>query len=92
MTRQLVGSVAILASVFQVRESLTQVFEKTPQLYTQGRSYVYRGNFWWAGASFRGAGSPDCVPLKHVADGVWSLTILDLEDFPEQLEQFASDL
>lgn len=53
--------------------------ERTPQICTHGRSCVYSGNLWWAGASFRGEGSPDSEPRKHVEDGAWSLTNLTLK-------------
>jgi len=95
--RQLGSSVAILASVFQLRDRLTQISflfrENAADLYPRkvlrvqreslvGRSKFPRRRLARLRASLERGRRPARMELDK----------LDLEDFPQQLELFASDL
>ncbi|KAF8496482.1 WD40 repeat-like protein [Russula emetica] len=99
--RQLGSSVAILASVFQLRDRLAQISflfrENAADLYPrkvlrlQRESLVGKSKF-----PRRRLGRLRAAPLERCRRsgpaGRLELDKLDLEDFPQQLELFASDL
>ncbi len=98
--RQLGSSVAILASVFQLRDRLTQIsflfHENAADLYPrkvlrlQRESLVGRSKF-----PRRRLARLRAAPLergRRSGPGRMELDKLDLEDFPQQLELFASNL
>ncbi|KAI9509318.1 WD40-repeat-containing domain protein [Russula earlei] len=96
--RQLGSSVAILASVFQLRDRLTQISflfrENAADLYPrkvlrlQRESLVGRSKF----PRRRLARLRASLERGRRPPGRMELDKLDLEDFPQQLELFASDL
>ena len=97
--RQLGSSIAILASVFQLRDRLTQITflfrENAADLYPRKVLRSQRDSL--VGRSTFPTGRRRLARLRNSLErgrrsGRMELDKLDLEDFPQQLELFASDL